>query len=61
MAEEDIQSLAGLYTATLVGLMQSWLLNGMKQSEEQFLRRVSRLTEGTMRQALERSCGEEKA
>lgn len=61
VAEEDIQSLAGLYTATLVGLMQSWLLNGMKQSEEQFLRRVSRLTEGTMRQALERSCGEEKA
>lgn len=60
VAEEDIQSLAALYTATLVGLLQSWLHYGMKHDEEQFVERVSRLTDGMLRQALERSCGEEK-
>ena len=60
VAEEDIQSLAALYTATLVGLLQSWLHYGMKHDEEQFVERVARLTDGTMRRALERSCGEEK-
>lgn len=59
VAEEDIQSLAALYTATLVGLLQSWLHYGMKHDEEQFVERVARLTDGTMRRALERSCGEE--
>ena len=48
-----------LYTATLVGLLQSWLHYGMKHDEERFVERVARLTDGTMRQALERSCGEE--
>lgn len=61
VAEEDVRSLAGLYTATLVGLLQSWLHYGMKHNEEQFLQRVSCLTEGTLRRALERSCGEERA
>ena len=59
VAEEDIQSLAALYTATLVGLLQSWLHYGMKHDEERFVERVARLTDGTMRRALERSCGEE--
>ena len=58
-AEEDIQSRAALYTATLVGLLQSWLHYGMKHDEERFVERVARLTDGTMRRALERSCGEE--
>lgn len=61
VAEEDVRSLAGLYTATLVGLLQSWLRYGMKHNEEQFLQRVSCLTEGSLRRALERSCGEERA
>ncbi len=56
--EEDIQALSALYTATLVGLLQSWLHYGMKHDEEQFVERVTRLTDGSMRQALERSCGE---
>lgn len=59
--EEDIRALSALYTATLVGILQSWLHNGMKSDEEQFLRRISDLTEGTLRRALERSCGEDKA
>lgn len=57
MAETDVQSIAALYTATLVGLLQSWLHYGMKHDEEQFVERVTRLTEGTLRYALERSCG----
>ena len=61
VAETDVQSIAALYTATLVGLLQSWLHYGMKHDEEQFVERVTRLTEGTLRHALERSCGEEKA
>jgi hypothetical protein len=56
-----VQSIAALYTATLVGLLQSWLHYGMKHDEEQFVERVTRLTEGTLRHALERSCGVEKA
>ena len=59
--EEDIRALSALYTATLVGILQSWLHNGMKSDEEQFLRRISDLTEGTLRRTLERSCGEDKA
>lgn len=59
VAETDVQSIAALYTATLVGLLQSWLHYGMKHDEEQFVERVARLTDGTMRRALERSCGEE--
>ena len=31
----------------------------MTHDEEQFVERVARLTDGTMRRALERSCGEE--
>ena len=61
VAETDVQSIAALYTATLVGLLQSWLHYGMKHDEEQFVERVTRLTEGTLRHALERSCGVEKA
>lgn len=61
VAETDVQSIAALYTATLVGLLQSWLHYGMKHDEEQFVERVTRLTEGTLRRALERSCGVEKA
>ena len=60
VAEEDVQSISALYTATLVGLLQTWLHYGMKHDEERFLEHVSRLTEGTLRRALERSCGEEK-
>ena len=59
VAETDVQSIAALYTATLVGLLQSWLHYGMKHDEERFVERVARLTDGTMRRALERSCGEE--
>lgn len=59
VSEKDIQSIAALYTATLVGLLQSWLHYGMKHDEEDFLRRVSYLTDGTLRHALERSCGED--
>ena len=44
-----------------MGILQSWLHNGMKSDEEQFLRRISDLTEGTLRRTLERSCGEDKA
>ena len=44
-----------------IGLLQSWLHYGMKHDEEQFVERVTRLTEGTLRHALERSCGVEKA
>lgn len=61
VAETDVQSIAALYTATLVGLLQSWLHYGMKHDEEQFVERVTRLTEGTLRRALECSCGVEKA
>ena len=61
VAETDVQSIAALYTATLVGLLQSWLHYGMKHDEEQFVERVTRLTEGTLRHALERSCRVEKA
>lgn len=61
VAETDVQSIAALYKATLVGLLQSWLHYGMKHDEEQFVERVTRLTEGTLRHALERSCGVEKA
>ena len=61
VAETDVQSIAALYTATLVGLLQSWLHYGMKREEEQFVERVTRLTEGTLRRALECSCGVEKA
>ena len=39
--------IAALYTATLVGLLQSWLHYGMKHDEERFVERVARLTDGT--------------
>ncbi len=55
VSEEDIFALSSLYTATLVGLLQGWLHEGMKQTEDQFLQRVSYLTEGSLRRALERS------
>ncbi len=58
IAEDDVRAISSLYTATLVGMLQSWLHNGMKNDEEQFLQRVSYLTEGTLRRALERSCQE---
>ena len=57
----DVLRLYRPHDGSLVGLLQSWLHYGMKHDEEQFVERVTRLTEGTLRYALERSCGGEKA
>ena len=56
VAEEDIQTVSSLYTASVVGLLDRWLRYGMKPDAEQYIRRVGRLTEGTLRRTLERSC-----
>lgn len=56
VAEEDVQTIAALYTATVVGMLDRWLRYGMKPDAERYIERVGRLTEGTLRRALERSC-----
>ena len=61
VAEEDVQTVSALYTATVVGLLDRWLRYGMKPDAEKYIERVGRLTEGTLRQILERSCAGEAA
>lgn len=61
VAEEDVQTVSALYTATVVGLLDRWLRYGMKPDAEKYIERVGRLTEGTLRQILERSCAGETA
>lgn len=61
VAEEDVQTISALYTATVVGMLDRWLRYGMKPDAEKYIYRVGRLTEGSLRQTLERSCSGEGA
>lgn len=61
VAEEDVQTISALYTATVVGMLDRWLRYGMKPDAEKYIYRVGRLTEGSLRQTLERSCSGKEA
>ena len=61
VAEEDVQTISALYTATVVGMLDRWLRYGMKPDAEKYIYRVGRLTEGSLLQTLERSCSGEGA
>ena len=59
VAEEDVQTISALYTATVVGMLDRWLRYSMKSDVEKYIERVGRLTDGTLRRTLERSCSGE--
>lgn len=54
VCDEDVHALASFYAAALMGLSTKWLGDGMRQEEETYIARISRLLEGNIRLSLER-------
>ena len=56
--EEDKRLVVRLYRATLVGMIEDWLEDGMRYDVEGMIRRVGLLFEGNISRSLERSAKE---